>query len=190
MAEKLYTIDLRFERDVVQARQRAREIAAGLGFDHQEQIRIATATSEIARNAFRYAVGGCVIFSAETETPQSFQVLVTDKGKGIPRLETILEGRYRSDTGMGMGIIGTKRLMDEFRIQTNKQGTEVFFAKHLPKSAHYVTALSLRKLREEVVKRGPENPYEEIQHQNVELMKTLAELRTRQEELDRLNLEL
>lgn len=190
MAEKLYTIDLRFERDVVQARQRAREIAAGLGFDHQEQIRIATATSEIARNAFRYAVGGCVIFSAETETPQSFQVLVTDKGKGIPRLETILEGRYRSDTGMGMGIIGTKRLMDEFRIQTNKQGTEVFFAKHLPKSAHYITSLSLRKLRDEVVKRGPENPYEEIQHQNVELMKTLAELRTRQEELDRLNLEL
>ncbi len=190
MAEKLLNIELRFERDVVQARQRAREIAAVLGFDHQEQIRIATATSEIARNAFRYATGGCVVFSASTDTPQRFEVLVTDKGKGIPRLEQVLEGRYRSDTGMGMGIIGTRKLMDEFRIESSNKGTEVYFAKHLPRSAPYLTSLSIRKMREEAAKRGPDNPYEEIQLQNLELMKTLSELRARQDELDRLNLEL
>ena len=56
------TIRLRHERHVVQARQRAREIAALLGFEHQEQIRLATAASELARNAFRYAQGGFVEF--------------------------------------------------------------------------------------------------------------------------------
>ncbi len=57
------TVLLRNERDVVQARQRARELAAMLGFDNQEQIRLATATSEMARNAFRYARNGKVNFS-------------------------------------------------------------------------------------------------------------------------------
>ena len=58
-----YHLALRTERDVVQARQRAREFAALLGFDNQDQIRLATATSEIARNAFRYARNGKVTFS-------------------------------------------------------------------------------------------------------------------------------
>ena len=190
MLETIFTIDLRFEKDVVQARQRAREIAASLGFDHQEQIRIATATSEIARNAFRYATGGRVVFSASLENPQSLQVEVKDKGAGIARLEQILEARYRSKTGMGMGILGTKRLMDDFLIQSSANGTEVLFAKHLPKSAHFLTTQSVGKVRDEITKRSPESPYEEIQQQNVELMKTLSELRSRQEELDRLNREL
>ena len=65
MSDRLSTITLRNERDVVQARQRAREIAALLGFDNQEQIRLATATSEMARNAYRYARGGKVSFDVE-----------------------------------------------------------------------------------------------------------------------------
>ena len=64
------TVLLRNERDVVQARQRARELAAILGFDNQEQIRLATATSEMARNAFRYARNGKVSFSVSTDEPQ------------------------------------------------------------------------------------------------------------------------
>ena len=63
MSVPILHIALRTERDVVQARQRAREIAAALGLDNQDQIRIATATSEIARNAFRYARNGKVTFS-------------------------------------------------------------------------------------------------------------------------------
>ncbi len=63
MNKPLSTISLRNERDVVQARQRAREIAAMVGFDNQEQIRLATATSEMARNAFRYARDGKVSFT-------------------------------------------------------------------------------------------------------------------------------
>ncbi|HUQ49173.1 MAG TPA: ATP-binding protein [Terriglobales bacterium] len=190
MSDAIFSIELRYERDVVQARQRAREIAAALGFDHQEQIRIATATSEIARNAFRYATGGRVKFFASLETPQSLRVEVKDKGAGITRLDHILEGRYKSQTGMGMGIVGTKRLMDEFSILSDNTGTEVTFSKHLAKNTPFLTPVSVRKLREDVANRNPENPYEEIQKQNVELMNTLSELRSRQDELDLLNREL
>src|SRR5512140_136091 len=112
MPVPILQIALQSERDVVQARQRAREVAAELGLDNQDQIRLATATSEIARNAFRYARNGKVTFSVVLEFPQRLEVCVTDSGPGISSLEEILEGRYRSDTGMGMGIVGTKRLMD------------------------------------------------------------------------------
>jgi len=190
MIEPIFTVNLLFEKDVVQARQRAREIAALLGFDHQEQIRVATATSEIARNAFRYARAGRVVFSASLAAPQWLQVEVKDKGAGIACLEQILKGKYKSQTGMGMGILGTKRLMDDFAIESNAQGTQVFFAHHLPKGAPFLTNSSVSKIRDLVAKRIPESPYEEIQQQNAELMKTLSELSTRKEELDVLNREL
>ena len=120
------------ERDVVQTRQRAREVAAELGLDNQDQIRLATATSEIARNAFRYARNGKVTFSLTLEPPQRLEVIVSDAGSGIQNLEEILEGRYRSETGLGMGLIGTRRLMDEFEIETSPTGTTVRMAKHIP----------------------------------------------------------
>src|SRR5947209_16754929 len=123
MGKGLHIISLRNERDVVQARQRAREIAALLGFDNQDQIRLATATSEMARNAFRYARNGKVAFSVILDFPQRLQVTVSDSGPGIGNLEHILDGRYVSHTGLGMGIIGTRRLMDEFDIATSSQGT-------------------------------------------------------------------
>src|SRR5579859_6687140 len=110
MSNRLSTITLRNERDVVQARQRAREVAAMLGFDNQEQIRLATATSEMARNAFRYARNGKVEFSVSVEDPQTLEVAISDGGPGIHNLKEIMEGRYRSETGMGLGIVGTKRL--------------------------------------------------------------------------------
>ncbi len=91
---------------MVQARQRARELAALLGFDNQDQIRLATATSEIARNAFRYARNGDVSFLVHLESPQRLEIVVTDCGPGISNLEDILDGRYKSETGMGMGIHG------------------------------------------------------------------------------------
>ncbi len=71
MSSAILNIALRTERDVVQARQRARELAAALGFDNQDQIRLATATSEMARNAFRYARDGKVAFSVILESAAS-----------------------------------------------------------------------------------------------------------------------
>lgn len=190
MSNPLSTIALRNERDVVQARQRAREIAALLGFDNQEQIRLATATSEMARNAFRYARGGRVSFEVQEGRPQVLQILISDSGPGIENLNDIFDGRYRSSTGMGLGIMGTKRLMDNFDITTGAEGTVVNMGKALPISAPVLTSLRLKNLKEKIDSKAPESPYEEIERQNRELLKTLQELRSRQEELALLNREL
>ncbi|HKT49679.1 MAG TPA: histidine kinase dimerization/phospho-acceptor domain-containing protein, partial [Candidatus Angelobacter sp.] len=190
MSSLLSSIPLRNERDVVQSRQRAREIGAMLGFDNQEQIRLATATSEMARNAFRYARQAKVEFEVTEDDPQRLQVVVSDHGPGIPNLDEIMEGRYRSRTGMGLGILGTRRLMDGFEISSASSGTVVRMNKALPGAVAAVTKSRAQKIATAIEKRPAESPYEEIERQNRELLKTFQELRARQEELAILNREL
>jgi signal transduction histidine kinase/CheY-like chemotaxis protein len=190
MSEQILNIALRTERDVVQARQRARELAALLGFDNQDQIRLATAASEIARNAFRYARNGVVQFSIYLGNPQLMEILVSDSGPGIADLETILDGRYKSETGMGMGILGTKRLMDDFYLASDSSGTRARMLKRIPRHAPALTPRGVREIAEQLRNRESDSPYEEIERQNQELLKTLQELRARQEELTSLNHEL
>jgi signal transduction histidine kinase/DNA-binding response OmpR family regulator len=178
------------ERDVVHTRQRAREVAAALGLDNQDQIRMATATSEIARNAFRYARNGRVTFSLVLDPPQRLEVTISDAGPGISNLEQILGGRYRSATGLGMGIIGTRRLMDEFQIDSSSSGTTVRMAKCIPYHRDTWTLRTARELSRKMQERSPDSPFEEIEQQNQELLKMLQELRARQDELELLNREL
>ncbi|MCF2150341.1 response regulator [Desmonostoc muscorum LEGE 12446] len=185
----LFTLEIHYEQDVVQARQRTREIAQELGFDAQDQARLATAVSEIARNAFQYAKGGTVEFCLEGE-PQAFLIRIQDRGGGIPQLADILSGRYSSNTGMGLGIVGTRRLMDFFEIESSEQGTMVAIGKRLSKRTPTFTDSQLQQIRQHVIGRSPQNPYEEIQRQNQELLRAMAELRKREEELTELNREL
>jgi signal transduction histidine kinase/CheY-like chemotaxis protein len=187
----ILTIEIRYEQDVVLTRQRARQIARALEFDSQEQTRIATAVSEIARNAFQYAQGGKVEFWVEGESPQSFGICIRDKGPGILNLKTILDGQYTSTTGMGVGIAGSRRLMDRFHIEsTPGRGTIVRMEKTLPKRTPLVTGKRIGQIADELVRRSPQNPFEEIQQQNQELLRALEELRKREEQLTQLNREL
>jgi signal transduction histidine kinase/CheY-like chemotaxis protein len=191
MSTTLLTIEIRYEQDVVLTRQRARQIAQLLGFDAQEQTRIATAVSEIARNAFQYAKGGKVQFWVEAESPSSLLICIRDQGSGIPNLKTILDGQYTSTTGMGIGITGSQQLMDRFDIETTLgQGTTVVMGKTLPKRATRLSAERLGQIADELVMRSPQNPFEEIQQQNQELLRALDELRKREEQLTQLNCEL
>jgi signal transduction histidine kinase/CheY-like chemotaxis protein len=190
MSVPIFQLTLRTERDVVHARQKAREVAADLGLDNQDQIRMATATSEMARNAFRYARNGKVEFLVNLDTPQRFEVVVSDAGPGIRKLDEILAGHYNSETGMGVGIVGTKRLMDEFGIESHAEGTTVRMAKHIPRTARNWTPRSLQDIQRSMQRRAPQDPYAEIESQNQELLKTLEELRKRQEDLELLNREL
>ena len=191
MNATLLTRSLQYEQDVVSARHRARHLAALLGFENQEQIRIATAVGEIARNAFRYARGGKVEFRVEEEPERRFLILIEDKGPGIPELKNILEGRYVSETGMGMGLVGARRLMDYFHIESKEgQGTKVVLGKALPRRGKRITAEYIRQITADLAKAEPEGPLQEIQAQNRDLMQTLEELETRQTELARLNREL
>src|SRR5262249_12941524 len=87
MSSVLADLTIRYERDVVLVRQRARQIATLVGFDTQDQTRVATAVSEIARNAFTYARGGQVEFRLEGDTiPQVLVMTISDRGPGIQNL--------------------------------------------------------------------------------------------------------
>ncbi|HLJ86088.1 MAG TPA: ATP-binding protein [Candidatus Angelobacter sp.] len=189
MRELIHKMSLRAERDVVKARHRARYLAAILGFNQQAQIRLGTATSEMARNAFRYAKAGAVEFLIDFETPQQLVICVTDKGPGIRNLQEIYSGQYESRTGMGMGIVGTRRLVDYFDIQTGPAGTAVCMSTDLLKRA-LIEQSELPKIVTRFNAHEPDDPFEEVERQNQELLKTLGELRERQEELARVNHEL
>lgn len=191
MNTPLLTLEIRYEQDVVLTRQRSRQLAELIGFEAQDQTRIATSVSEIARNAFQYAGGGKVEFRFEGRSPQMLLISIRDQGKGIPALEAVLSGRYVSPTGMGVGIIGARRLMDHFKIDTApEQGTTIVMGKYLPRTVPELTPARVAEIVQELVQRSPRSPYEEIQQQNQELLRALEELRKREEQLTQLNQEL
>ncbi len=192
MSGTILTLAIAQERDTVAARQRARQIARLLGFDAQDQTRIATAVSEIARNAFNYAGAGRVEYAIEGRTaPQLFIVKVKDSGPGVRDLASILEGRYQSRTGMGLGIIGARRLMDQFEIESAPgQGTTVWLKKLLPGRGRVWKTPDIAGLAGSLAGERSEDAYQELQHQNQELLQALEEIRSRQVELTRLNREL
>jgi signal transduction histidine kinase len=180
------------ESDIVIARQRARRIAELLGFERQDQTRIATSVSEIARNAFGYGGGGRVEFILDKKrSPQELLIRVSDKGKGIEDLDAVLEGRYRSESGLGLGIVGARRLVDRFEIESSPgAGTRVVLAKALPQRASGVSREKLEKIVAQLAREAADEPLATIREQNLELMRTLAELQARQDELAKINREL
>jgi signal transduction histidine kinase/CheY-like chemotaxis protein len=188
----LLNLIIRHDRDVVTARQRSGDIAGLLGFDAGEQTRIATAVSEIVRNAYRYARSGEIeVLIDRNSQPQKLVIVVTDRGKGIPHLARVLNGTYTSTTGMGLGITGAKRLMDEFAIESEPtRGTIVVMRKALPPRAPIVTEARLGEVLRAIRARQPVGITEEFERQNQELLRALDELQTRQEELVYLNREL
>jgi signal transduction histidine kinase/CheY-like chemotaxis protein len=188
----LVTLEVEFERDVVLARQYARRIAELLGFDPQDQTRVATAVSEIARNAFRYAGRGKVEFRVEGRSPpQVFWVRVSDAGPGIANLEAVLGGSYRSETGMGLGILGARRLMDRFQIDSPPgRGTRVTLGKLLPRQRKAIDAEAAARIADALLRQEPSDPFQEVQRQNQELIRALDQLERRQQELAALNREL
>jgi signal transduction histidine kinase/CheY-like chemotaxis protein len=192
MMHALLALAIEAERDVVLARQRAWRIAELLGFEPQDQTRIATAVSEIARNAFRYARRGRVEFIVEGRTaPQLLRVCVSDAGPGIADLDAVLAGSYRSPTGMGVGIAGARRLMDRFDVESAAgRGTRVTLGKLLPRHAPLVDAPAARRIGEALAKQDPADAFSEMQRQNQELIRALDQLEKRQQELAALNREL
>lgn len=185
----LLTTIIQTEDDIVVARQRAKQIAALLGFDPQNQTRIATAVSEIARNAFHYAGGGVAKYLIDS-SKRLFIVRVSDEGAGIVDLEDVLAGVYQSPTGMGAGIVGARRLMDEFAIQSSPgKGTVVSLGKRIP-AERALSRQDTSRLVEELARETPNTLPQALQSQNRELLHSLTELHRRQEELQELNREL
>jgi len=189
---RLMTVAINAELDVVASRQRARQIAAMCGFRSQDQVKISTAVSELARNVFEYAGTGRVEFAVVEDTaPQILVIRVEDEGPGIDNLDILLAGGYRSPTGMGLGILGARRLMEECDITTAKGvGTTVLLKKSLPADAPLITPATIGTFGAQLAALPTNAMLSEVQQQNRELVDALAALQERQEELLALTLSL
>lgn len=191
MTWPILTVQLRHEADIVAARQRARQIAEHLGFDKQDRTRIATAVSEIARNAFSYGGGGKAEFVLVDDLSQSLSIRISDQGPGIADLETVLSGEYISPTGMGVGLVGARRLMDAFEIRSEPgRGVEVVMSRRLPARRIRLSGAEVGDLARQLGASEVGDPTTELRETNQALMASLGELRARQEELAQLNTEL
>jgi signal transduction histidine kinase len=188
----IVTVPIESEADVVTVRQRAHRVAELLGFERQDQTRVATAVSELARNAFSYARRGRAEFFLDpSSSPQMFTIRISDKGPGIGDVQSIFDGQYRSQSGMGLGLLGARRLMDHFKIDTETgKGTVVEIGHDLPRRVLPINRAALADLANTLKKDGSSDPIEVLRQQNRELMQGLEELRRKDEESKQLDQEL
>lgn len=119
------------DSDVVLARDRGRELAAATGLSPADSAVVATAVSELVRNILAYASHGEVILrTIETERGRGIEVVAIDQGPGIASVDLALQDGYSTGRGLGVGLPGVRRLMDQFHItSTLKKGTTVTIRK-------------------------------------------------------------
>ncbi len=125
------TVAIKVESDIVSVRQAVREAATKLGFGSTDTTRIVTAASELARNVFKYAGGGAMVWSEiQNGTTAGIELRFEDKGPGIMDVEEALQEGFTTGGGLGMGLPGAKRLMDDLTITSQPgQGTIVIVKK-------------------------------------------------------------
>jgi len=127
----------------------------------------------------------------EADEPQCFRIRVSDKGKGIADLQSILDGQYRSQSGMGLGLVGAKRLMDDFKIDTAPgKGTAVELKHYLPRRAGRITRNTVNDITAALKQDASADPIAVLRDQNRELLQSLEDIRRRDEESKQLNQEL
>ncbi len=124
-----YAIDIEF--DLVKIRQAVRKISKEMQFDIVAQTKLLTAVSELARNVFDYVGKGEVIVEEVGDSLKTgLKITVIDNGSGIPDIDRAMSGGFSTSKGLGKGLSGTKKLMDEFSIQSEVgKGTEVVIVK-------------------------------------------------------------
>jgi len=119
-------ISIRTDHDVLAAQSTTQRMLKGL-FKATDCVRITTAVSELSRNIYMYAGTGQVTLELAEDPPGTalFSVVAEDRGGGIKGLDTILDGTYRSKTGLGRGLRGAKSLLDDLHVKTGPDGTTV-----------------------------------------------------------------
>lgn len=124
-------IPIKADVDVVTARQRARVLVSGLRFSISELTLIATAISEVARNIVTYAGRGEIVLRIVQRGPRrGLLVIARDQGPGIADITRAMEDGYSTSRSLGLGLPGSKRLMDEFELASELgKGTEVTMTK-------------------------------------------------------------
>jgi signal transduction histidine kinase len=179
--QRILGVGLDSEQDVVLVRQRARQVSALLGFSQQDQVRIATAVSEVARGACQPRSGARAVFAlrdTDTNTRQSLEVTVS------------FAGASGAGTLSDVAIVSAHRLMDACSVEHGADGVlTVAMRKVLPAQAP-IGAARLSEIGAQLAASPAGGTLQEVQQQNQELLATLAELRERQEDLLSLTREL
>lgn len=191
MIVRLIKIGLNSDPDVVLIRQRAREISGLLGFGAQDQVRIATAVSELARHICALVAGGRADFALEEDAGDAALVITISSGSAT--LRERINASVQPQVGMpgfDDALINAQRLMDACRVDAEADGaSRITLRKRLPPGAH-VDKGELARLAERLACSPVANTYSEVQLQNRELLATLAELREKQDSLLALTQEL
>jgi serine/threonine-protein kinase RsbT len=121
--------NIKSQEDIVIARQSVRTWAVAIGLNLVDQTKIVTAASEIARNTLNYGKGGTMLLEhLDNGFKKGLRITFEDNGPGIPDLNLALQDHFSTDGGMGLGLGGTKRLVNEFSISSKVgEGTKVAF---------------------------------------------------------------
>ena len=127
-------VPVRSDNDLVYARQHGRQLAESLGFSSSETTLVATAISELARNIVSYAVHGEIVLRRiDDRARRGITVIAHDEGPGIANVKLALQDGYSTSGGLGLGLPGVRRIMDEFHIETEPgRGTTVTVSKWRP----------------------------------------------------------
>ncbi len=123
--EERCAVAVRTEADVGTARSEARRLCDRFGTDPFTMQKVTTIVSELARNIVLYADTGTIEMRSANQNGRRICIRAVDQGPGIPNVDHVLSGTYKSKTGLGRGLAGTKRLADRFDITTGGRGTEV-----------------------------------------------------------------
>ncbi|HEY6464431.1 MAG TPA: anti-sigma regulatory factor [Candidatus Acidoferrales bacterium] len=120
------TIPVQSEPDVVGVRRRVREVASQLGFSLVEQTKVVTAASELARNTVIYGGGGSLQIETLNGPRTGLRLIFEDKGPGIPDIDLALRDGFTTGSGLGLGLGGAKRLVNEFEVKSRVgEGTTI-----------------------------------------------------------------
>jgi signal transduction histidine kinase len=191
---RLGDVYVRREADIIKVRERVRRLAREMKFDSTTQIKITTAVSEVTRNIYEYARSGAITLAVAERGPDTgLLVTARDDGPGIDdaTLRAIMRGTYRSASGLGVGLSGTRKLMDEFDIKTSEgEGTRVAVVKWLPRAAADDIRARIEELRALFGRDDDDSAIEELQQQNRDFVAVLSELEEKREQLERLNEQL
>jgi signal transduction histidine kinase len=187
---RLGEIQVRREADIVKVRERVRRVASELGFDSTAQIKMTTAVSEVTRNIREYARSGAISLAVvRRDCHTGLQFVAYDDGPGIDEatLRSVMDST--SSSGPGVGLSGTRKLMDEFDIQTTLgYGTRVTMVKWLPsEAAEFLDEMlgeMLDELRSQLAADAEDSAIEQLQHQNHELVTVLDELEEKRDQLE------
>lgn len=131
MNELTERIAVASDQDVVRVRQLVRTVAVAVNLSLVDQTKLVTAASELARNTLIYGGGGTVeIGCVENGRRRGIRIVFADRGPGIPDLELALTDGYTTGGGLGLGLSGARRLVDDFDIETTPgQGTSITVTK-------------------------------------------------------------